>query len=76
MTKITKEDSVRSLGNQPRKVRGDDGLHGTPVMPVMTGILERCATKTPTILSDEWKYKLAMSSSQVLDCFSGESWVS
>jgi hypothetical protein len=76
MTEITKVDSVRHAGNQPRKEMGDDGLHGTPAMPVVTGILERCATETPRILSDKWKYKLAMSSSQVLDCFSGEFWAS
>jgi hypothetical protein len=71
MTEITRVDSVRLSGNQLRNVRGDDGLHGTPVV---TGVLEGCATKTPRILSDTWQYKLAMCSSQVLDCFGGEAW--
>ena len=73
MTEITKVVSVRPSGNHSMKEMVDDGLHGTPVVPVVTEILERCATKSPRILSDKWKCKLAMCSSQVLDCFSEES---
>ena len=74
MTEITRVDSVRLSGNQPRKVRGDDGLHRTPVTSIVTWVFERCSTKTPRSLSDTWQYKLAMCSSQVLDCFGGEAW--